>query len=80
VAYTLIIHIQNTEPVVGEVDEMPTPSDRLIILRNPRKVDGKDLSYLSENIVSAIWPVERLNFIEVMVGDDEEKIFGWVRE
>ena len=80
VAFTIILHIQNTDPVLGEVEELPSPSDRLIIIRNPRRLDGKDVSYLTENVITVIWPVERLNFIEVMGSEEEEKIIGFVRE
>jgi hypothetical protein len=78
--YTLILHIQNEQPVVGESDEIPAAVDKLVILKNPRRLDGKDLTYLSENVTTVIWPVERLNFIEVQSGEQEDKIIGFVRE
>lgn len=79
-AFTIVLHIQNTDPVLGEVEELPSPTDRLIIVRNPRRLDGKDVSYLTENVITVLWPVERLNFIEVMGSEEEEKIIGFVRE
>jgi hypothetical protein len=78
--YTLILHIQNEQPVVGESDEMPTPTDKLVILKNPRRMDGKDLTYLSESVTTVIWPVERLNFIEIQTSEQEDKLIGFVRE
>ena len=78
--FTIVLHIQNTDPVVGEVEEIPTPTDNLVILRNPRRMDGKDLHFLNENVVTVIWPVERLNFIEVLSGEEQEEIIGFVRE
>jgi hypothetical protein len=80
VPFTIVLHIQNTDPVVGEVEEIPTPTDNLVILRNPRRMDGKDLHFLNENVVTVIWPVERLNFIEVLSGEEQEEIIGFVRE
>jgi hypothetical protein len=77
---TLILHIQNSDPVIGEAEEIPASDDRLITLKNPRKMDGKDLNYLSDNVDTVIWPVERLNFIEIMANEDEDKIIGFVRE
>jgi hypothetical protein len=70
----------NTDPVVGEVEELPSPSDTLISVNNPRRLDSKDLHYLAENVVTVYWPIERLNFIEVMGGKEEEEIIGFVRE
>lgn len=78
--YRLILHVQGTDPVVGEVEEIPSPADRLIVIRNPRRVDGKDLQYLAENVITVIWPVEKLNFIEVLSTEEDEKIIGFVRE
>ena len=34
--YTLILHIVNTDPVVGEVDELPSPTDSLVAINNPQ--------------------------------------------
>lgn len=77
---TLILHIQNADPVVGEVEDLPSPTDNLIIVNNPRMRDGKDLPYLDENVVTVVWPYERLNFIEILGGEEEEEIIGFVRE
>ncbi|UCH60916.1 MAG: hypothetical protein JSV61_05405 [Anaerolineales bacterium] len=79
-AYTIIIHIQNTDPVVGEVEELPSASDTLIAVQNPRLRDGKDLPYIEDNVLSVLWPVDKINFIEVLSTRDEEEIIGFVRE
>jgi hypothetical protein len=78
--FTLVLHVQNQEAVVGEVEEIPSPGDSMVIIHNPRRADGKDLSFLSENAITVIWPVERLNFIEVLGGEEAEEIIGFVRE
>lgn len=78
--YTLIVHLTNTDPVVGEADELPTPSDQLVILTNPRYRDGKDIPYLSNEAVQVIYPVHRISFIEVVMSEKDEEIIGFVRE
>ena len=78
--FTLVLHVQNTDPVMGEVEEMPSPTDTMIVLSNPRRTDGKDLHYISDNVLTVLWPIERLNFIEVLSGAEEEEIIGFVRE
>lgn len=78
--FTLVLHVQNQDPVVGEVEEIPSPTATLIALRNPRRMDGKDLHYLSENVVTVLWPVDKLNFVEVLMGEEEEQLIGFVRE
>jgi hypothetical protein len=79
-AITIILHIQNEEPVVGEIEELPGSTDNIISVNNPRRIDGKDLHYLSENVVHVVWPLHRVTFIEVMPSKEEEEIFGFVRE
>ena len=76
----LLIHISNEEPVMGEVEEMPSLSDLLVIVKNPRKRDGKDLPYLEQNVTQVIWPMSRINYIEVIPGMEEEEIISFVRE
>lgn len=78
--YTLIVHIKNSDPVIGETEELPSPNDTLIVVNNPRRLDGKDLHYLAENVVTVYWPIERLNFLEVISSEEEEAIIGFVRE
>jgi len=79
-AYSLILHISGEDPVVGEVEEMPKATDTIIAINNPRRRDGKDLHYLQPNVVQVIWPLERINFIEVLSGAEEDRIIGFVRE
>ncbi len=79
-ANTVIIHIQNEDPVVGEIEQLPSGSDLLITVSNPRRLDGKDLFFLAENVTTVIWPTSRINFIEIMPTKEEEEIIGFVRE
>ncbi len=78
--HTLIIHITNEEPIVGEVDQLPSATDTIIAVHNPRRRDGKDVQNLSTDAVTIIWPVNQISFIEVMPGEGEEPIIGFVRE
>lgn len=77
---TVLIHISNEDPVVGEIDELPSPTDNAITVNNPRRRDGKDLPYLEGNVVTVVWPMHRVNFIEMLPTHEEEKLIGFVRE
>jgi hypothetical protein len=79
-AITIILHITNEEAVVGEIEELPASVDNMLTVNNPRRIDGKDLHFLSENVVTVIWPLHRITFIEVMPSKEEEEIIGFVRE
>ncbi|GAP17961.1 hypothetical protein [Levilinea saccharolytica] len=77
---TLIIHIQNEDPVIGDVDALPNAADNVLIVKNPRKRDGKDLPYLDNSVNVVVWPFWRINFIEVLPMAEEEEIITFVRE
>ena len=77
---SVIIHLQNEDPILGEIDSLPTPTDTLIILKSPRMKDGKDLRNLEANVTMAIWPISRVSFIEVLPSGEEEEIITFVRE
>jgi hypothetical protein len=79
-AFTVVVHISNEDPVVGELDELPAVTDTLVHIHNPRRRDGKDVHYLSNDIVTVIWPITQIAFIEVMPSEAEERIIGFVRE
>jgi hypothetical protein len=77
---TVLVHISNEDPVLGEVESLPGASDQTIKVKNPRRRDGKDLHYLQANVTEVIWPMVRVSFIEIIPGDQEDQIIGFVRE
>jgi len=79
-AQTIIIHVANEDPIVGEIDVLPGPTDTIITLHSPRRRDGKDVHYLQNSVVTVIWPVNQISFIEVLPSQMEEEIIGFVRE
>lgn len=77
---TVIVHMMNEDPVLGEMDALPNPTDNLILVKNPRAKDGKDLRNLEANVTVAVWPVHRITMIEVMPSGEDEEIITFVRE
>jgi len=77
---TVLVHISNEDPVLGEVESLPGATDQTIKVKNPRRRDGKDLHYLQANVTEVIWPMIRVSFIEIIPGDQEDQIIGFVRE
>lgn len=77
---SVLIHISNEDPVLGEIDALPAPTDVLLTVKNPRRKDGKDLHYVEANVSTVIWPITRINFIEVIPTGEEEEIISFVRE
>ena len=80
-AINVVLHVSGEAPIVGEIDEVPTPSDVILLVRNPRRRDGKDLEYLAEaDITYVVWPWDKINFLEVLSSEEEEDIVSFVRE
>ncbi|TFH37895.1 MAG: hypothetical protein E4G99_01150 [Anaerolineales bacterium] len=79
-SFTVLIHVAGEEAVLGEVDELPSTQDNLITINNPRRRDEKDLAYLHETVTTVIWPMWRINFIEIMPTREDEDLIGFVRE
>jgi hypothetical protein len=77
---TVLVHISGEDPVVGEMEELPSPQDSAIIVHSPRRRDGKDVPYLQGNVNTVMWPMHRVNFIEMIPSLEEERLIGRVRE
>ena len=78
--HTVIIHVSNEDPICGELDQLPAATDTIVTVHNPRRRDGKDIPYLSNDVITVIWPINQITYIEVMPGEGEESIIGFVRE
>jgi hypothetical protein len=76
----VLIHLVNEDPILGEVDQLPGAGDTNVLVSNPRRKDGKDLTFLMNSVTQVVWPIGRIAFIEVLPGEEEEKIIGFVRE
>ena len=79
-AYGVILHVAGDVPIFGEIEELPDASSTIITVSNPRSRKGKDLHYLEAEVVQVIWPIAKLNFIEILPSEDDEQIIGFVRE
>jgi hypothetical protein len=77
---SIVLHLSNEDPIVGEIDAFPSASDTTIMVKNPRRRDGKDIAYLDASITSVIFPMHRVSFIEVVASEGEEEIITHVRE
>jgi hypothetical protein len=79
-AYSVILHVQGEASILGEIEELPKPTDTIITLTNPRLRDGKDIHYLEQNVVKVIWPLAKVTLIEILESEEEENLIGFVRE
>ncbi|MCB8982831.1 MAG: hypothetical protein H6659_03315 [Ardenticatenaceae bacterium] len=77
---SVIVHIANEDPIVCEVESLPDAKDSNIQIHNPRRRDGMDVHYLDEDVTSVIFPMHRINFIQILPSADVSEVVGFVRE
>lgn len=71
-AITVVVHIHNSDPIVGEIEEMPDVAAQYITLTNPRARDGKSIMYIDAQATRVVFPWSRISFLETMPSDEEE--------
>jgi hypothetical protein len=83
-AIKVIVHVHNEDPFQAEVDRVPDPQDNFVVLRSPRKRDGKSLSFITDGATAFIYPWSRISFIELFGENEEgqrgEAVLGFFRE
>jgi len=77
--FSMIVHIFDEDPVIGEVEVLPANDDFMVKLSNPRRLDGKELHYVNPGVAEVFFPIHRISFIELIPTEDDE-IIGFVRE
>ncbi|MGQ9599892.1 MAG: hypothetical protein ACUVWZ_10805 [Anaerolineae bacterium] len=79
-AFEVIIHVQNEDPIVADMETLPDPTHYSVIVTNPRRRDGRPLHYITEGASAFIFPWTRINFIEVLEVEKAEEIVEFFRE
>ncbi|MEP7291030.1 MAG: hypothetical protein ABI835_04570 [Chloroflexota bacterium] len=63
---TLLVHINNAEPVKVDVEEMPKATDSAVIGKNPREKTDKEVNWIEEGVTTVMFPWWRITFVEVL--------------
>lgn len=79
-AITILIHVENEDAVVGEVEEMPDPQSQYVVITSPRLRDGRDVTYLLPETNTVIYPWHRIMSIEILTSEGDEQIITFIRE
>ena len=65
VIHNVYIHLNNEQPLMADLDEMPAGTDRSIRCTNVRTVDGKRPSFVHEKDSTFVFPLATIRLIEV---------------
>ena len=77
---SVIVHIANEDAIVCGIENLPDPKNVTLLVHNLRRRDGMDVHYLDEEVTSVIFPLHRVNFIQVLPSAEISEVVGFVRE
>ena len=78
--FQIQVHISGDDPVVLDVDELPNTTDQWVVGTNPRRRDQKEVSYILREVNQVMFPITRINFIQILPNEQEEDVPTFVRE
>jgi hypothetical protein len=61
-----VIHINNEQPLLADLYEMPTPGDASLVCTNVRMLDGKKPIFVDRSNSVFVFPYLHIRFIEIM--------------
>ncbi len=73
-AYMLLVHLANEDPIVLETEDLPAENATCIIGMHPRRRDNKEVHFILPDVTQVIFPMSRINFIEVLPSAEEETL------
>jgi hypothetical protein len=74
----VIVHLLNEDPIVAELERLPEPEDTSITVFDPRREDGKPITYLRDGSTAVIFPMHRVSSLEIFAEErapEEEVTF-----
>jgi hypothetical protein len=74
-AFTVILHIANADPILADMDEIPDPNASYVLCSNARARDGKQLHYIDAEAVRFMFPWHRISFIETLPSEEDRAEF-----
>ena len=77
---TVMIHLMNEDPIVAEVTETPKQEDLFVSCENPRRRDGRDVTYLLAELKVLIIPWHRISCLQILSTEEEEEAVTFVRD
>ena len=63
-----VIHINNEQPLLADLYEMPTASDVSLVCTNIRMLDGKKPVFIDHSNSVFVFPYLAIRFVELMAG------------
>lgn len=79
--YTVIVHVTNEDAFLAEIEDLPQPTDSVLVIRNARKKDGKPLQQFDTETIIAAYPWTRVTFVEILAERaSRDELFEFFRD
>ena len=69
-----VIHLTGEQPLVADLDQMPTPTDVGLLCSNVRYVDGKKPNFIDHRESTFLFPMLHIRFIEIPSAEDRRDL------
>lgn len=79
-SYSVLIHVLNEDPIVGEIERIPEPSDQVLVVTDVQRRDGRNVAYILPETNTVVFPWSRIHCLEILPSEAEETIVSFVRE
>jgi len=66
----VVIHLNNEQPVLADLFEVPSPRDVAVVCTNLRTPDGKRPVFIDQTDSTFLLPLAHIRFIEIPEGAD----------
>jgi hypothetical protein len=72
-AIRVVVHINNEEAFIADLDALPDQNATYIYVKNPRTRDNKQVPWSTERLRAAMFPMARITYIEEVVTQADER-------
>jgi len=80
-AYTVIVHMLNEDPLMAQMETLPDSSATNIVCTDVRRRDGKPVHFITQGVSTVIFPIHRIHFMEVLTSEAERgEVLEFFRE
>ena len=67
----VVIHVQNEEPFIADMEGMPPVNATYVQFSNPRTREGRQVPWATAGTTGYVFPMSRISFIEILVNSEE---------
>lgn len=76
---SVLLHLTDETQILGEVDQLPKPSDQFMIIHKPQQKDGSKLAFMEDNGPTLLIPWHQIAYVQLLPKSGIDEVIGFVR-